>query len=137
MTTQQRHEAPAVGDAILRMMRALVARAADGDTEALEQLARIEQLAKPATTLAMKMAHEQQPYSWTLLGDVLGCTRQAARQRVEHVAGFPARRYLDWHRLHPGRHNRSECRECALYANSGMGYVEAGYEPVTGERVES
>lgn len=126
--TQQRHEAPDVGDAILRMMRGLVTRAADGDTIALEQLARIEQLAAPATTLAMKLAHEQQPYSWTLLADVLGCTRQAARQRVERVHGFPAKRYLDWHRLHPGRHNRAECRECALYAKSGVGYIEAGFE---------
>lgn len=119
MTTQERqrrHESPAVGDAVLRMMRALVTRAADGDTEAIEQLARIEQLAAPATTLALKLAHDTQPYSYTFLADILGCTRQAARQRVTQPSGFPARLYLDWHRLHPGSHNRKDCHDCALYS---------------------
>lgn len=116
MSGQRRHESPELGDAIVRMMRGLVTRAADGDTEALEQLARIEELATPATTLALKLAHEQQPYSYTLLASVLGCTRQAARQRVERASGFPARRWLDWHRLHPGKHNRRDCAECKMYA---------------------
>lgn len=119
MSGQQRHEAPELGDAVLRMLRALVARAADGDTEALEQLARVEQVAPSATTLALKLAHKQQPYSFTLLASVLGVTRQAARQRVERVHGFPAARFLDWHRLHPGKHNRRDCDTCRLYADGG------------------
>lgn len=120
MVTQLRHEAPELGDAVLRMMRALVARAADGDTEALEQLARVEQVAPSATTLALKLAHQSHPYSFTLLGAVLGVSRQAARQRVTSSPSFPRARYLDWHRLHPGKHNKRDCETCRLYAVSGL-----------------
>lgn len=38
---QKRHESPELGDTIVRMMRALVTRAAEGDTEAIEQLSLI------------------------------------------------------------------------------------------------
>lgn len=101
MTDQRRHEAPDLGAAVFRMVRALVRRAAEGDTEALEQLAACERLTNAAVTVAMEHAHdggEASPglYSWTELGEVMGTTRQAARQRVTsgRVPGA-LREYLD------------------------------------------
>lgn len=67
---------------MLRMFRALVNRAADGDTEALEVLAGLEREAASSLTLAVRRAHSEAGYSFTELGAVLGVSRQAARQRV-------------------------------------------------------
>lgn len=76
---QRRHESPELGDAIVRMLRGLVTRASEGDTEAVEQLARIDQLTGPAKALGLRLAWHA-GYSWTQLGDALGVSRQAARQ---------------------------------------------------------
>lgn len=72
-------ESPEVASAALRMMRALVVRAAAGDTEALEWLARLEREAAALTTEAGRAAHVH--YTYTELAACLGVTRQAARQR--------------------------------------------------------
>lgn len=102
--SQRRHESPEVGAMVRRMMRALVRRAAEGDTEALEELARLERELPQAITVAGKLmaSGERMPkgqsYSYTELGDVLGITRQAARQRfckppssasASYYAGLP------------------------------------------------
>jgi hypothetical protein len=110
---QLRHEAPDVGDAIVRMMRGLVTRAAHGDTEAIEQLARIEQLAPVATSLAGRLAHDHKGYSYTELGAVLGTTRQAARQRAMNTRGgmWAAWGHPDAHQLFPG-HSKRTCERC-------------------------
>lgn len=118
MSGQRRHEAPDLGDAIVRMMRALVARAAEGDTEAVEQLARVEQLAGTAMSLGGRLAHDEAGYSYTQLGDVLGVSRQAARQRATLVPVGALRAGLsgelvhpDAHQLVPG-HHRASCSSC-------------------------
>lgn len=89
MTGQRRHESPEVGAAAFRMIRALVRRAAEGDTEALEQLAKVERMAAAGTTVALHQAHQAAGYSYTELADVTGTTRQAARQRVERLDRVP------------------------------------------------
>lgn len=115
MSGQQRHEAPDVGDAVVRMLRALVTRAQEGDWEALEQLARIEQLAPAATALGVRLAHREAGYSFTQLGDVLGTSRQAARQRAMNTLTTPEAWALtdepDAHQLLPG-HQRRGCELC-------------------------
>jgi len=78
--SQQRHEAPELGAAAARMIRALVVRAAEGDTEALEQLAALELLLPQATALAGHHAHAW-GYSFSELAAVLGISRQAAIKR--------------------------------------------------------
>lgn len=108
---QLRHEAPELGEAVVRMLRALVTRAADGDTEALEQLARLEELAPLATTLAMRLGHDKAGYSYTQLGGVLGTTRQAARQRVLSTKSWTLDGVV--HVLAPG-HRKRECHRCQI-----------------------
>lgn len=92
-------EAPEVGAMARRMLRALVRRAAVGDLEALEELARIEAEIAPAVTVAghlmatgERMAAAQS-YSYTELGDALAITRQAARQRFMKVPSSDAAAY--------------------------------------------
>lgn len=113
---QRRHESPDLGDAILRMLRGLVTRAAEGDTEAVEQLARVEQLAGVATSIGGRLAHDRAGYSYTELGTVLGVSRQAARQRALNVftaaSGWAFTDTPEAHQLLPG-HTRRECQTCA------------------------
>lgn len=94
--TQQRHESPDVGKAVVRMLRGLVRRAADGDTEALEWLATCERAASVATTVGLDRARREGGYSYGQLADVTGTTRQAVLQRVGRLDKSPAelRRYL-------------------------------------------
>lgn len=105
-----------MGDAIVRMLRGLVTRAAEGDTEAIEQLARIEQLAPVAMSLGGRLAHDAAGYSYTELGNVLGTSRQAARQRALNVfttgAPWAYTSTPEAHQLVPGHHKRS-CEMCA------------------------
>ncbi len=67
-----------------RMLRALVRRAEEGDTEALEQLARLEVAAAHATTEAMVAMYTGSGprYSYGEVANILGVSRQAVRQRV-------------------------------------------------------
>lgn len=81
--SQRRYESPDVGAACARMLRGLVDRAREGDTQALEELATLERTAGAALTVAMDLAHREAGYSWTQVADALGTSRQAARQRGE------------------------------------------------------
>lgn len=76
----RQRESPEVGSAALRMMRALVRRAGEGDTEALEWLAHLERELPALITEAGAAAHRF-GYTYTTLAQCLGVTRQAARQR--------------------------------------------------------
>lgn len=79
----RRREAPEIGDAVLRMLDGLVARAAEGDTEAIEQLRRVE-LATPVY-LGRGVAAAALIYSWAELAKLVGTTRQGAWQRFRDV----------------------------------------------------
>lgn len=80
MASQKRHESPELGSAVARLIRALVDRAADGDHEALEQLAALELLIPRATTLAGHSMHGY-GYSHAELAAILGVSRQASVKR--------------------------------------------------------
>lgn len=74
-------ESPELEAMIRRMLRALVRRATDGDTLALESLANLRADLAGAIAAAAVGAHDgPAEYSWTDIGQVLGVTRQAARQ---------------------------------------------------------
>lgn len=93
---QRRHESPDVGAAAARMMRALVVRASEGDTEALEQLTALEALAGHAVQLAGSELHTW-GYSYGELAAVVGTNRQAA---VKRFGRMPQPLASNWrHRL--------------------------------------
>lgn len=79
--SQRRHEAPELASAARRMMRALAVRATEGDTEAIEQLAQLVHDAEQSLATAVAGARERVGYSWTEVAQVVGTTRQNARQR--------------------------------------------------------
>lgn len=78
--TRKPYESPAVGAAAGRMMKGLVKRAANGDTEALEQLLGLDAVLASATREAGAALHDF-GYSWAELGSVAGTTRQGAASR--------------------------------------------------------
>lgn len=105
-------EASEVGDAIVRMTRSLIVRAGEGETDALEQLQRIAQLAPIALRLGVKEAHAgPAEYSWATLGEVLGTSRQNAQQ----LAGSLQPRLGAGHVLLPG-HDKRTCSTCQTAA---------------------
>lgn len=77
---RERPEAPELGQASRRFARALARRAAEGDDTALEQLVEVRAAVDEALGDAARSMHGF-GYSWTEIGDRLGITRQAARQR--------------------------------------------------------
>lgn len=85
------YETPEVAGAIVRMIRALGARAGT-DVDALAELARVERAVDEAMHAAVAGCLAPRPdgspgWSYTDVGRVLGTTRQAAWQRF----GRPAR----------------------------------------------
>lgn len=78
--TPKHREANELEAFVKRMFRALVRRAADGDLEAVEALARLSRSCEAAARQAGDAAWRH-GYSYTQLADALGITRQAARQR--------------------------------------------------------
>jgi hypothetical protein len=78
---ERRHESPELGAMVGRMLNALVRRAAEGDTEAVEQLAALEPLARQAHTSALAESRRF-GYSLAELARVTGTTRQAVSQRT-------------------------------------------------------
>lgn len=78
--SQRKHEAPEIGAMTNRMMRALARRAAEGDLEAVEQLAELQTKLTEHLRAAAQGAHAF-GYSWTEIADATGTSRQAARQR--------------------------------------------------------
>lgn len=79
---QRRHEAPEVGAMVGRMLNALIRRAGEGDTEALEQLQYVEELARLAHTAGLVAARQDAGYSLSQLAAVEGTSRQAISQRT-------------------------------------------------------
>jgi hypothetical protein len=75
-----------------RVLRALVRRAADGDTEALEQLLILERQLAQAIKDAGAGLHRF-GYSFTELAGVAGISRQAARERFGTRA--PVAQFVD------------------------------------------
>jgi hypothetical protein len=68
------------GEFIRRILRAYSRRIADGGIEALSLMTRLAGELDDAIGQAVKGLRAQ-GYSWTEIGDRLGITRQAARQR--------------------------------------------------------
>jgi len=66
------------------MIRALVRRAGEGDTEALEQLRMLDDLTTQAVGTALRQMNDF-GYSWSELARVTGTTRQACSQRASAV----------------------------------------------------
>lgn len=86
---KRRHEAPEVGAMVTRCLRALARRAGEGDPEALEQLAALE------NTLTEQLGagvagYRAHGYSWADVGLTLGVTRQGAQQRFGNATTDPA-----------------------------------------------
>lgn len=84
-TKRSRYEAPDVGAMVGRMLRALARRAAEGDPEAIEQLVQLGPILSEQTAAAGAGLHAF-GYSWTEVGDAMGVSRQAARQRCSGTA---------------------------------------------------
>lgn len=82
-----RHESPELGAMVGRMLNALIRRAAEGDTEAVEQLGRLETLARQANTSGLCEARRV-GYSLADLAKVTGTTRQAVSQRTATAPTF-------------------------------------------------
>jgi hypothetical protein len=68
------------GEFIRRILRAYSRRVADDDIDALSLMTRLADELDDAIAQAVKGLRTQ-GYSWTEIGDRLGITRQAARQR--------------------------------------------------------
>lgn len=77
----RRHESPELGAMVGRMLNALIRRAAEGDTEAVEELGKLEPLARQANTSGQAEARRF-GYSLAELARVTGTTRQAVSQRT-------------------------------------------------------
>lgn len=73
-------EAPEIGEATGRLLKALVRRAEDGDTIALEELLALQTVLAERITDAGRGLHAF-GYSYTEIADVAGVSRQAARKR--------------------------------------------------------
>ncbi len=79
-----------------RTLRALVRRAGQGDTTALEALGRLEGTTAAATTVALRRASYAYRvlgegfYSYGELAQVMGVSRQAIQQRIHRPNGAAA-----------------------------------------------
>lgn len=79
---QRRHESPDLEAMVGRMLNALIRRAAEGDTEAVEALGNLEHLARQAHTSGLAEARRAGGYSLADLAQVTGTSRQAVSQRT-------------------------------------------------------
>lgn len=77
---RRRYESPELGAAIRRQIGSLVTRCAEGDTEALEELAAVAGAVERAQFDGARAMYRA-GYTWAAIGDCLGVTRQAASQR--------------------------------------------------------
>lgn len=77
---RERPECPELGAAARRFARALAVRAAEGDTEAIEQLVDVAREVDESIVAAGRGLYAA-GYSWQDIGRVLGVTKQAARKR--------------------------------------------------------
>lgn len=83
-------EAPELGAACVRMFRALARRAGDGELEAIEQLAMLQDSLNMQLGAAVAGYREGHEFSWTEIAAILGVTRQAAHKRFRHATTAPA-----------------------------------------------
>jgi hypothetical protein len=83
-----RHESPELEAFLGRMFNALIRRCAEGDTEAVEALGRLETLARQANTSGLVEARRAGDYSLADLGRVTGTSRQAVSQRTQGPATY-------------------------------------------------
>lgn len=86
-----RYEAPEIGAACERMLKALARRAGEGEAEAVEQLAALEHVVVDQLGLAVR-AHRLAPAeaSWQQIGELVGTSRQAAHRRFGDATLTPA-----------------------------------------------
>jgi len=101
-TRQRRHEAGDLQGMVRRTLRALVRRAAEGDTWSLEVLTGLEAEVSEAVAAGLRRAHDEAGYSWAQLAAELGTTRQAAHLRA--TRGERRDYYMD---ARPCPHGRS------------------------------
>lgn len=80
-------EAPALGAAVQRMLKALVRRADEGDTEALEQLMQATQTAERGVADALHGMRER-GYSLAELSRVTGTSRPAVLKRSRRADAY-------------------------------------------------
>lgn len=86
---KRRHEAPEVGGMVTRMLRALARRAAEGDVEALEQLALLQSTVTEQLGAGVA-GFRDRGNSWGDVALVLGVSRQGAQQRFGSATIDPA-----------------------------------------------
>lgn len=95
------------------MMRALARRAGEGELEALEALAMLQDTLQAQLGAAVAGYREgPAEASWTIIGSTLGMTRQAAHERWKDAtvaAAWPASSCT----CEPGRCNPLACHHCA------------------------
>jgi len=116
-------EAPELAAAAIRMMRALARRAGDGELEALEALAMMQDVANVQLGAAVAGYREGPAQaSWTTIGDALGMSRQAARQRWQGCTVAPAwpasSRSSEPGPCWPGRCNPISCKLCPRWVDA-------------------
>ena len=75
-----------MGAMLGRMLRAMARRAVEGDLEALAELRQLQTQLSEAIQLGGQLAHDEAGLSFTEIGDALGISRQAARQRFGGAA---------------------------------------------------
>ena len=80
LSSKRRRRCVENGEFIRRILRAYSRRVADGDIEALSLMTGLANEMDDAIAQAVKGLRAQ-GYSWTEIGDRLGISRQAARQR--------------------------------------------------------
>lgn len=88
----RQREAPELGAACVRMMRALARRAGEGELEALEQLAFIHDVSLPLQLGAAVAGYREGPVeaSWAQVGEALCISRQSAHERFKDATVAPA-----------------------------------------------
>lgn len=81
LTPHTQREAPELGQAIGRMMRALARRCREGDIQALTELYELRRDLAVHTASAALWLNAQHGYSWFEIGRAAGMSRQAAQHR--------------------------------------------------------
>lgn len=83
--TKRQRESHEMSQMVYRVARSMVRRAATGDIEALRALRQMRHHIEDATKAAAQELHSptewQGGYSWTVIAQELGISRQAARQQ--------------------------------------------------------
>lgn len=77
---------------VLRMVRAIGRRVADGDEYDLAGLVAIRQALDDVTADVVDTLHYDQKFPWSAIGEITGTTRQNAQQRWGRT---PARRKVN------------------------------------------